>query len=63
MQIATLLGLFHILGERSEHKQSQLCCVRNLPATYLREQNLNERATSRSGCIPSPGEGKGLGLG
>ena len=63
---ANLIGLFlsfaHI-GERSEHKQSQLCCVRNLPATYLREQNLNERATSRSGCIPSPGEGKGLGLG
>ena len=51
------------LGERSEHKTIATCCVRNLPATYLREQNLNERATSRSGCIPSPGEGKGLGLG
>ena len=39
--------------ERSEHRQSQLCCVRNSTATYLREQYLSERATSRSGWAPS----------
>ena len=51
------------LGERSEHKQSQLCCVRNLPATYLREQYLNDRArVGRLHPFPWRGEGPWVGV-
>ena len=36
----------------ANNKQSQLCCVENTPATYLREQYLNGRATGGAVELP-----------
>ena len=64
MQIATLLGLFHILGERSEHKTIATLLRKESPRDSLMGRGyLSDRASGCERLHPFPWRGEGPWVG